>query len=226
MLRRIVVLGVFLALIGALVWAGVATVRAFSGSSTPDANAQSNNQAGQDGQAAQSGQSGQENSQQSGARMVDGVQIPAGGELTPDGIVDADGVVTIPECSNNHLSMSVDSTRTDIGAGAQIPVSLKHNGNVACSFSAPLLQVKVESANSTIYDSSRCEQPSTEDAKILLMTPGKEWQNTLNWNGRIHNGCTGVDTDSDGQADVADADTYQVTVTLGQQQSSANIIVE
>lgn len=203
-------MGIFVLAVAMLVWGVSAVWGAFAGSGD---NPQS--QAPQSGDAAQSAPS-----------RVSGHLIPPGGEATPDGIVNAQGEITVPQCLDSDLSMVMDAQVVAVDAGASLPLTVKNTGEMACYLDVASLRRIVTSGEQVYFHSGACQtQP---EPHVLLLSPGSEWSGKAEWDGRVYQECTPIDSDGDGQADVAQAGTYvmRVNVGAGDQGSMTSFVLE
>lgn len=205
-LRRLIVAAVLLAIVGLVVWAAVALTRVLTATSTPP------HESDQPTSTANTGHSGAD-ATQSAPLVVAGHTPPPGGEVTKDGIVDAEGIITVPTCAERDVTISADSQRVGVGEGTTIPITVENTGGVACAFDASSIRTVITSGDDVYYDSAQCGGETTP--RVLLMSAGQQWSGSASWDGRIYTGCAPVDTTGDGQPDVADAGAYQAKITVG-----------
>jgi len=154
--------------------------------------------------AAQSGQSGED--AQSGPGLNDATSGAAG--LSS---------VIINACSADDLTVEAQApAAVAVGDGASLSVTLTSTSLPDCSLTRDQLALRVVSGDQVIYDGSACPASDGESGSDtpLLFATGLQWSGTLTWDGRLHDGCTAVDTDGDGRADVAGAGTYRLQVLL------------
>lgn len=207
-LRRMVVLGLLALVLALIVWGIIAGLHWLTGASQQNPTPQSTQ------------------APQSAPQTVSGHQIPAGGEATPDGILEADGTITVPSCLASDVTISLEPQTVAVGAGATLPVVVTNTGPMACVFAADQLHTIVKSGEDVYYNSGACE--TTEDSTPLLLSPSRQWTGSTTWDGRIYQECTPVDSDGDGQTNVADAGTYTVRVSVGSADTGATtaLVVE
>lgn len=204
-LRRIVVLGSLALILVLLVWGVIATIRWLFGESTEDSTVQS----------AQSAQSL--------PQQVSGHLIPPDGEATPDGILEADGTITVPPCFPSDVTISLEPQTVGVGAGVKLPLVVKNTGPMACLFAADQLHTVVTSGEDVYFNSGACNDKG--DSTPLLLSPSRQWTGSTSWNGRVYQECTPIDSDGDGQANVADAGTYTVRVSIGNTDAGASTVL-
>lgn len=138
-----------------------------------------------------------------------------GSDGSVDGSGGAMGPVKIPTCEPGDLgvTVSVKGAPVSVGAGATFDVGLENTSNIQCATAWGQVSVKVVSGDQTVYDSTTCAKRDTT-ATPLLLSPAATWKGTLEWSGDVYDGCTAVDGDGDGKANVAGAGTYRVQVLL------------
>lgn len=194
-LRRIVVAGVALSLLALIVWGVFLLVSALT---SHDAGLRGDMQSDQS---------------QSHSQVLLGVDIEPGEEVTADGIIDNAGAIRIPQCRAQDLLVSAEPQNTGVGVGANLKVSVENRGSVACQMNAGALSVRVRSGDELYFNSQACGDFDA-DSHPLLLRPHTAWSGEIAWNGRTYNECTPVDTDADGQADVASEGTYTLDITM------------
>lgn len=158
-------------------------------------------------------------SQSAQPQLVSGHPVPAGAKVTPDGFVDQEGNVTIPNCLGNDLTMSLDAHTVSVGAGVTMPITISNSGSIACLVDASRIRTLVTSGDDIYFNSGACEESPSSGQ--LLLRPSKTWTGSVSWDGRVYDQCTALDSDGDGQFDVAPAGTYVVRVSLGESDQGA-----
>lgn len=169
---------------------------------------------------------------QSGAAQSGGVQSGSGhsggGPSDPTDLSGDDGStpVRITACTAEDMTagVSVQGAPT-VGSGATVAVSLQGPADRECSTSRGQLTIRVLSGDQTLYDSATCADRQSGETP-LLFSPGQKWSGTLSWDGRTYDGCTPVDTDGDGEAQVAGAGTYRVRAYLDGDALGSEVVFE
>ncbi len=125
--------------------------------------------------------------------------------------------VVIAACTADDLSVAPDvPSAVPAGEGLSVAFTLTSVSAKDCSLSTGRLALRVVSGDQVVSDPSTCvaADQSGADGTELLFATGFHWSGTLTWDGRAHQGCDGVDTDGDGQADVAGAGTYRAQILV------------
>ncbi|MGO3797637.1 MAG: hypothetical protein ACTJGR_11045 [Pauljensenia sp.] len=141
---------------------------------------------------------------------------PGGGASDPTDLTDDDGSspVLISVCTAQDLTAALKLQGSPtVGSGATFGITLEGPSDRQCSTTFGQVTIRVVSGDQTLYDSAECDDRQSGETP-LLFTPGQEWSGTLSWDGRTYDGCTPVDTDGDGEAEVAGAGTYRVEAHL------------
>lgn len=141
---------------------------------------------------------------------------PGGGASDPTDLTDDDGSspVQITACTAQDMTVGVEVQGSPtVGSGATFGITLQGPSDQQCSTSFGRVTIRVLSGDQTLYDSADCADRQSGESP-LLFSPGQEWSGTLSWDGRTYDGCTPVDTDGDGEAQVAGSGTYRVKAFL------------
>ncbi len=214
-LRRVIVFGALIIILAALVWGLFSIIKIVTSSNTTGTDG---------GESGIGTQSGVEESQSNIGPQAAREKEHEDTEITPDGIVDADGRVAVPECSLAELKVSMNSVSTTVGNGVDIPYTVTNVGQTACQIPAGRFTFTVVSGNDTYLDTAMCTDRDP-DERPLLLAAKSEWSSSFNWNGGIHNGCSAVDADGDGRTDSVEPGTYIANVAINGASSGAQAVV-
>jgi hypothetical protein len=169
----------------------------------------------------------QSGSVQSGSTQS-GSPHSGGGASDPTDLSDDDGTspVVISTCTAQDMTatVAVQGTPT-VGAGITVGIVLEGPSDRQCSTAFGRVTIRVVSGDQTLYDSAECADRQSGETP-LLFSPDQEWSGTLSWDGRTYDGCTAVDTDGDGEAQVAGAGTYRVRAYLDGDALGEEVIFE
>lgn len=144
------------------------------------------------------------------------IRLRSTDKVTKDGIIAADDSVTIPRCTSAAIKYQASTTDTNEGAGEEVSVIVKNEGNISCWTTFGQVSLKITSGDQLIYDSAQCSA-FDETATKLVLAPDLEWATSITWDGRHHlGGCVelaeGEETSS---APVAAAGTYNAQLYVG-----------
>ena len=167
-----------------------------------------------DGTEAPAGESGAGQSDQSSGAAGDDEQSGPG--LANDRTDGSGGLssVVIEDCSPDDLEAQVTvDDPTPVGDGTTAAVTLTGASPQDCTVPAGALGLRIVSGDQTVFDSSVCDEAEAVNPELLLYR-GEPWSGSVTWDGRVHDGCTPIDSDGDGSANVATAGTYRAQLLL------------
>ena len=161
---------------------------------------------------------GQSGAAQSGSGASGGVSNAGGegGATDPLDLEDDDGTsaVSISACTAQDLQATVTvGGLPTVGSGATVDLTLEGPTDRQCTTSVGQVGIRILSGDQTLFDSAACTSGQSGSTPLLL-TPGSRWTGSIPWDGRTYDGCSPVDTDGDGQAQVAGAGTYRARAYL------------
>lgn len=128
---------------------------------------------------------------------------PNAPRMSADGIVTSADTVQIPECTAEMLAINSTTNSIRVGQTLTAALTVSAQPNVACSTSGGMFGLVITSGDQLYYDSRQCEG-NDPSANPLLLSPTASWAGELTWDGRRYKGCTAVDGNGDGAADVAE----------------------
>ncbi|MCD4549971.1 hypothetical protein [Schaalia sp. lx-260] len=146
-------------------------------------------------------------------------------ERTPDGIVGADGRITVPSCQAADVTVETVAQETTVGTGEKVVFRLTNKGQTACVLQKNRYSAVISSGTEVVFDGRTCEKDEA-DSTPLLLSVGTTWEGTLMWDGRRYAGCSAYDSDSDGTPDTAPAGAYHVQVHDGQAPVGSDVYFE
>lgn len=150
---------------------------------------------------------------------------PNAPRMTADGVVTSADSVQIPECTAQMLAINSTTNSISVGQTLTAALTVSAQPNVACSTAAGMFGLVITSGDQLYYDSRQCEGYDAS-AQRLLLSPTASWSGELSWDGRRYKGCTALDGNGDGAADVAEPGTYKVRVMYGEQNTSSEHVIE
>ncbi len=136
--------------------------------------------------------------------------------------------VIIDACTANDFAAQIQAPAAiSVGKGASVSMTLTSRSLPDCSMTQDRMALRVVSGDQVIFDGSGCPPPDSESGTgTLLFATGFQWSGTLTWDGRVHDGCRAIDTDGDGQPDVAGAGIYRLQVLIDGSRIGDPAIVE
>lgn len=167
---------------------------------------------------------GEESAAQSGTQSGEVVDenMP---RMTADGILSPNGTVQIPACTAEMLAINSTASSIRVGQAMTATVDVSTQPNTACAAAAGMFGLVITSGDQLYYDSRRCEAYDASTTPLLL-SPTASWSGQLTWDARRYNGCSPIDSNSDGAADIAEPGTYKVRIVYGEQSTSSEHVIE
>lgn len=116
--------------------------------------------------------------------------------------------VDISPCASTDLQVSLTPSAAvvEVGSGMVLSVVITNAGESDCSVDTADVAITLAGGSGTVWEPTECGEGW---ARPLLLSPGQSWSGQLEWDGLVHEGCTGEQ--SGAGMGVAPAGVYTVT---------------
>lgn len=133
--------------------------------------------------------------------------------------------IVVTECTNENLMVSTKPQPVNpaVGEGLKLGVSLENKGKNGCSLDTAAVQISLVTGEDTVWEPTVCADGWERQ---LLLSPAVPWETTLQWDGKIYDGCEMLKDTESGEGLVAEEGTYRVQVTANGSKLSVPTVVQ